>query len=283
MSVEARVGVVLVTHNSVKFLAETWQSILSQDYPIARIAVIDDHSTDHTRGLLEELVARSSPHPDIDITIESSTSADSNIITRIAQNFTQGVRMLTDCDVITLGDHDDIWCQDRIRSQVSLLEHQPTILMLASNGRLSSTGTLFENFEVPVKFNELPPANQLRHVLLHSVATGGASMLRVSDWLAQDTFVPPPGWLHDRWWSIVAASKSGIAIGSEPVIEYRVSEGQRVGLDRGRQTSDTFSRLRRSSVADVARLRALHRLRRTAAPALRESLTYSSLLRTYVS
>lgn len=276
-------GVVLVTHNSERFVAQTWQSILDQDHPIARIAVIDDHSRDNTLSLLEELVASASTYSDIDITIENATTAAPNSTTRIAQNFVQGVRVLRDCEVIALGDHDDTWYQDRITRQVSFLRTHPETLMLASNGDLSSTGTLFENFEVPAGFNQLSPPEQLRHVLRRSVATGGASMLRVTDWLEHSSFIPPRGWLHDRWWSIVAASQSGLAIDTAPVIEYRVSEGQQVGLDHGRQTSHTLSRVRRSSVSDGAKLRELHDLRGVSTPECSSVLSWPSLIYTLLT
>lgn len=283
MSSEARVGVVVVTHNSAEFLANTWQSILNQDYPIARIVVIDDHSTDQTLSLINDHAARLHEDNQPEVVIASALTHATDVSTRIAQNFTQGVRMLTDCDFIAMGDHDDTWYSHRISSQVSHLQESPHSLMLASNGDIGNGLTLFDNFEVPADFNQITPANQLRHVLRYSVATGGATMLRVTPWIRDPSFTPPSGWLHDRWWSIVAASRAGLAADARSVIEYRVSEGQRVGLQRGRQGRSGRRGLRQFQTGDVLRLRALHQLRSSALPEAGLQLRYTSLIRTFMS
>src|ERR1700733_9707644 len=49
-----RVGVVVVTFNRKKLLQETLECIRSQTYPIFRVIVVDNLSTDGTREFLRE-------------------------------------------------------------------------------------------------------------------------------------------------------------------------------------------------------------------------------------
>ena len=39
----------------------------------------------------------------------------------------------------------------------------------------------------------------------------------------------PAGWLHDRWATLVAVASEGLVLQSEPVIKYRIHEGQVLG------------------------------------------------------
>jgi hypothetical protein len=120
------------------------------------------------------------------------------------------------------------------------------VTLLASDGRLVDEageplgGTLRDAFPVPAGFNELAAGERMRIVLRRSVATGGASAVRPAEF----AFVTiPDGWLHDRWWSLVAMAREGLWVDTEPVIDYRVSADQVVGLDMGNQDRPTLGRM----------------------------------------
>jgi glycosyltransferase involved in cell wall biosynthesis len=55
---KTRVSIVTPTFNQAKFLRETVQSVLEQDYPHIEHLVIDDGSTDDTRSVLESFGSR---------------------------------------------------------------------------------------------------------------------------------------------------------------------------------------------------------------------------------
>ena len=103
--------------------------------------------------------------------------------------------------------------------------------MLASNGS-TPTGTLRTTFPIPADFNDLSHGDQWRYVAKHSVATGGACALAPNRLSSLDV---PPGWLHDRWWSLRAVREGSLWIDPEIVIDYRVTSQQQVGLDTGGQ------------------------------------------------
>ena len=224
------VAVVLVTHDSECFLTQTLESIDSQGrQPHIRIG-IDDYSGDGTRGLLSSY----------GFDVATSTSSATDTTTRIAQNFLQGLRkaQAQGADLVVFGDHDDLWHRTRIEHQMDLLAANPEVAMLASDGYVidehgvAVPGTIRSSFPVPTDFNHQPLRSRIGYATRHSVATGGASAVRPSaltDWSI------PQGWLHDRWWSLAALRRDRLLIDPTPVIDYRISPDQQVGLDEAMQ------------------------------------------------
>ena len=273
-----RVAAVLVTRNSQIWLEQTLASVLGQSRPPDEIVIIDDNSTDATREIIERLLGDRAR-------VHTSRASSPDLPTRIAGNFRQGLQVARDCDVAVLGDHDDVWHADRIAHQAGILDVWPEVDMLASDGRLVDVfgnpvpGSLRTTFPVPLNFNDLPPAAQMQAAIRRSVATGGASAVRPS--LFADEAIPA-GWLHDRWWSLVAASREALRIDDEQVIDYRISPGQEVGLDRGHQARSPLERVGegvKAAGSTGRRVRDLQALSRTATPATAPELRGARLLR----
>lgn len=276
------VGIALVTHNSMPFLRETLDSIEPQLVDVSDIYVVDDHSDDGTTGVLETWV-RHARSRGLTAQVHPSTSSARDPRTRTAQNFTHAVRALRSMDLIALADHDDRWLPDRLTCQVSAMVEHPDALLLAGNGTLmGQEGTLFDAFEVPDDLNSWECGHIARHVIRHSVATGSASMIR-SDLLQHPDATPPSGWLHDRWWSLLAASRCGLLIDRRPVIEYRISTEQQVGVDRGRQSTRGLSRLGFAGVGDIRKVKELVALRHNASGAARPAFAPTSVIRSLTS
>ncbi len=274
----SRVAAVLVTHDSERWIERTLASVMDQARRADAVVVVDDASADGTRELIGRVFGDR-------VRVVPSTATAANRTDRIAHNFRQGLRECVDFDVAVLGDHDDLWHHHRIGHQAGILETRSDVAMLASDGRLVDEagdprgGTLRDAFPVPAGFRNADAADRLRVVLRHSVATGGASAVRPSAFAG---IAIPQGWLHDRWWSLVAAVREQLLVDDEPVIDYRVSPGQEVGLDRGHQARSTASRLivgLREAGGTVGRLGALRSLTAYATPQTRPELSGLRLLR----
>ena len=242
-----RVGALVVTHNSQRWVEQTLRSVADQSLPADRIVVIDDSSSDDSVAIVREVLGER-----VEV-FPGATEADSRT-DRIAANFHQGVRELSDVDVIVLGDHDDVWHADRIERQVALLEEQPLMAMVASDGRLvddtgqPTGGTLRAVFPVPADFNKASARSRMRTTLRYSIATGGASAVRSASF--RDVEIPP-GWLHDRWWSLVATARDRMLVDEGVVIDYRVTGEQEVGLDRGTQDEGGLARAAKVAGGDA--------------------------------
>lgn len=229
------VAAVLVTHNAERWLPSLLDSIATQTRRADRVVAVDDSSTDGTRELLRQR----------GVEVLAATTSARDVTTRIAQNFTQGVRACSDADVVVLGDHDDVWHANRIAHQAGILEVWKQALMLASDGTLVDAdgrvigGSLRSAFPVPPDWETVGPAGRMRAALRASVATGGASAVRPA---AFPTLDVPSGWLHDRWWSLVAVGRDGLLLDPDAVIDYRVQRGQQLGLASGAQASRGIKR-----------------------------------------
>jgi glycosyltransferase involved in cell wall biosynthesis len=280
------IAAVLVTHDSERWLKATLDSIANQTRKPDRIIVIDDNSTDGTEKILSEY----------NITpIKASTTA-TETITRIAQNFQQGIREAKNADIVVLGDHDDIWLPTRVEHQAALLEGGNTnagtsILMVASDGTLVDEtgtpigGTLRTTFPVAANWNELQADQQLKYALKHSLATGGASAIKPRYFAEQEI---PEGWLHDRWWSLLATVRLGMLIDSESVIDYRVQGDQQVGLDTGTQAMSAGMKAKtrtKSLGMSLSKAKVLHSIlgAQCSTPSLRSELSWSRLLKSGLS
>ena len=220
----------LVTRNSSAFLHDTLTSIDEQTRPADALITVDDASSDASVSMLR----------DAGFDVHQATSGSADVTTRIAQNFRQGLRIAEkmSADIVVLGDHDDIWHRDRIAHQVELLEDHAHVAMVASDGFLidehgaAVPGTIRGTFPIPDDFTRWPRRRQIGYALRHSLATGGASALRLAKF---DSWDVPPVWLHDRWWSLRALREDRLLLDETPVIDYRVSDAQQVGLNASSQ------------------------------------------------
>lgn len=273
-----RVAAVLVTSNSERWIEATARSVAGQSRAPDEIVVIDDRSTDATRDILARVLGDRAR-------IVASTAQSTDRTVRIAHNFRQGLAECGACGIAVLGDHDDVWHSGRVGHQAGLLEARDADSMVASDGRLVDEagtpvgGTLRDAFPVPVGFDGLAAAERMRTVLRHSVATGGASAVRPE---AFADVVIPDGWLHDRWWSLVAAAREQLRVDPEVVIDYRVSAAQQVGLGRGHQDRGALARIVAGAGglgATLARLRDLGGLAAIATPATHPEVSGPRLVR----
>jgi len=269
----------IVTSNSARWIEQTLASIVGQEHQPDAIVVIDDNSTDTTRSIVHTVLGGRA-------SVYRATSRADDVTTRIAHNFHQGIRACLKYDVAVLGDHDDLWYPTRVGHQVKQLATNPGIAMLASDGTLinarneSLDGTLRATFPVPTDWNHERPAEQMRYTVRHSIATGGASALRPAEFA---DLTIPAGWLHDRWWSLVATARRSMLIDTDLVIDYRIIDTQEVGLGRGRQDDSKLKRLTSAVTAGpevMGKLRDIHsRLRPLATDkAIIESLSWARLL-----
>lgn len=274
-----RVAAVLVTSNSERWIELMLASVIGQSRQPDEVVIVDDGSTDATMEIVGRVIGDRAR-----IVCSTATTADRT--TRIAHNFRQGLQEVRHCDIAVLGDHDDVWHPNRVGHQAGVLEVWQQDTMLASDGRLVDEsglpvgGTLRSAFPVPVDWAGASASDSMRAVLRYSVATGGASAVRPS---AFADLPIPAGWLHDRWWSLVATSREQLRLDDEVVIDYRVSAAQEVGLGRGHQNRSAVQRVAAgisSLPATLGRLGDLRTLSRTATDATRGELSYPRLLRT---
>jgi glycosyltransferase involved in cell wall biosynthesis len=104
-----QVSVILPTYNRAGFLKESIQSILSQTFTDFELIVVDDGSTDHTQGVVQEF-------PEIRYVfcpINQGVSKARNLGIGLARG-----------RYICFLDSDDLWVENKLETQIAWMESQ---------------------------------------------------------------------------------------------------------------------------------------------------------------
>lgn len=117
-----KVSVIIPCYNREKFVKETVDSALSQDYPNIEVVAVDDGSTDSTLEILRGYGDRIRvlQHPG---RVNRGQSASINL----AMRSTRG-------EYVAILDSDDVWRPEKTRRQVEILEKNPGCGLVYANG-----------------------------------------------------------------------------------------------------------------------------------------------------
>jgi glycosyltransferase involved in cell wall biosynthesis len=220
----------MVSHDGQRFLRQQCDSIFRQDLLPAVLIVVDDASRDGSREILRE-IATAAPIP-VEL-VWTDASDVLNRKTRIAGNFAKGLVAADEFEFVLLSDQDDEWLADRLFRQRETLKNDAKAILVAGDGILIDEngeeigGRLSDSFPSPHDWETLDAAGRMRAALRAPFVTGAASALTTT--LARQMQPVPGGWLHDRWATLVAAASNGLVLQGEPVIRYRIHEGQVLG------------------------------------------------------
>lgn len=184
-----KVSVNVVTYNQEAFLAETLDSILSQDYPNIEIIITDDASKDATQSIA---TAYANKHPGIIRTVFSQVN------TGISLNANRGLMLCTGKYICPFAG-DDLLLPGKLTAQVALMESDPTIPMSYHNVEWfeSETGAHLRNHFEPGR-HPVPTENP-QDLFTGNPIPGPGVMLRrsmMSDTPNHPDFPFSSDWLH---------------------------------------------------------------------------------------
>lgn len=216
------IDIVLATYNGERFIEPQIVSIqhaFHYSALVARIIIVDDGSTDHTR----QIVARLQKH---DARIEWHTNPGPQYGPRA--NFGYGLS-LTSADYIMLSDQDDIWHPAKITRSLQAIEQRDQPALVFTDKRI-----------VDEQLNEICPSFfQLRNIshqwhhgterLLQQNVASGCTMLFNRALLQHALPIPSAAFMHD-WWLILVAKMCGcIVFIDAPLIDYRQHRHNSIG------------------------------------------------------
>jgi glycosyltransferase involved in cell wall biosynthesis len=234
MRIAPDTAVVMTTHDGELFVARQIESILNQSLLPAAVTIVDDASRDNTLSIIRD-VASAAPVP-IDL-VRVDGSRHRNAKTRVAESVIRGLDSVAHdagVEFVLLSDQDDEWLPGRLESQRELLRSRSDALLVAADALLIDAsgaamgGNLRDRFPIPEDWERLDPAQRVRAAIRRPFVTGATCAMRRE--LIPLIAPVPPGWLFDRWATLVAASRDGLVLQPDPVIRYRIHAGQVTGI-----------------------------------------------------
>ena len=113
-----RVSTIITVYNGENYLSEAIQSVINQDYPHIDIIIIDDGSTDGSRGVAQQF------GPPVQYYYQNNTG--------IAAAKNHGIK-LSKGDFLAFLDADDLWTKNKIRKQIKVFNEDPTLDIVFSH------------------------------------------------------------------------------------------------------------------------------------------------------
>ena len=132
-----KVSVIIPAYNCEKYIAATIDSVLAQTFPDLELVVIDDGSTDGTKDVVQQYDAR------VRYFYQKNQGVSAARNRGIAES--KG-------DYIAFLDNDDIWFPDKLELQVPIMEADPDVAMVFTDGeKFNDVGVVEPTFKVPLE------------------------------------------------------------------------------------------------------------------------------------
>lgn len=103
-------------YNAGNTIYESIQSVLAQTYKHFELIVVNDCSSDNTKGIVENFIRSDSRIKFIDKVVNEGVASARNTGLDHAQG-----------EFVAFLDSDDLWCEDKLKKQVELLNEYPNV------------------------------------------------------------------------------------------------------------------------------------------------------------
>lgn len=118
---DLKISVIVLTFNRKEMLKEALDSILGQSFQDFELIVVDNDSNDGTEKMMGSIK---------DPRIRYFRNQNNGII---ATNLNYGIKKAIG-EYIALCDDDDLWSKDKLQKQLQIMEDNPDLAMVATNG-----------------------------------------------------------------------------------------------------------------------------------------------------
>lgn len=127
--------VVIATYNGCEYIVEQLDSIKNQTYPVDKVIIRDDGSTDNTVDVIHKYIIDNKLNWEI-------RENEKNLGWR--RNFFELIKE-ADTDLVFLCDQDDIWEPDKVEIYIDIFRKKKRINVLASNYKVLSDDDQFNS------------------------------------------------------------------------------------------------------------------------------------------
>lgn len=244
-----KISVAMTTYNGEKYIKEQLNSVLNQLRRPDEVIITDDMSDDGTVEIIRSF-------------IDGHRLTDWKLIINeerlgFKKNFKKAIS-LTSGDIIFLCDQDDVWCEDKTESLLSLFSKNDRLLAVSSaftvtdgNGDSAEDANTENNHGlICTKVTRLLQRIDLKTVMRCNISPGCTSAYRRC--VAEKYLATTDGTLpHDYELNLIAAAENGLYFYNAPLIKYRIHGGNTLGLSHKKQTRTEIAEEKLAAAAAV--------------------------------
>jgi len=218
------VSIIMPAFNAGKTIIQSIESVIKQTYTDWELIVVDDCSTDDTEIIVKNAINSLSG---------KSATEDGGKIIYIRNDENRGVAYSRNCglkeskgDWIAFLDSDDLWTQDKLEKQMSVIannEIKEGLIFTGSSFILGERGKLDYILRVPKKVSK-------RDILKQNVISC-SSVLVSRELIIRHLFPEYEGMIHEDfavWLNVLEEIPYAYGI-DEPLLQYRISENSKSG------------------------------------------------------
>ncbi len=136
------VSVIMPSYNSEGYITDAIRSVLSQTYKDIELIICDDASSDNTAKTITETVGSD---PRVKIIHKTENSG-------VAKTRNAAIEQAVGRYIAFL-DSDDIWKQEKLRTQIEFIKESECAVCYSSYGFINATGDLLNNKSAGIKEN----------------------------------------------------------------------------------------------------------------------------------
>ncbi len=221
------IDILLATYNSSKYLEETIESILKQDYQEWRLLIRDGGSKDSTTQIIDKYTQT---YKDKITFFPSSGSSCA------CENFS-ALLLKSSSDYIMFCDHDDVWLPHKISKSLAIIKKNeddsgknvPLMLFTDKYVVKNDLSVISNSY---LKYQNLNPARiKLNYLLVQNVPSGCTIMINraFADLCGE---IPSQAVMHDHWLALIGATLGKIIFLDESTLLYRQHEENYLGASK---------------------------------------------------
>lgn len=208
-----RVSVLVNTYNHEKFIAQSLQSVLDQDFPASEmeIIVVDDGSTDRTSEIVQSFLPR------IRYIRKPNGGQVSAFHAGVAE--TRG-------EIIAFLDGDDWWATEKLTKVIGAFDAHPNVACVGhAYYEVDETGSIFATMVPTITRLSFESPSSARLAVPFRVFLGTSRFAIRRNVLERTLPVPPDVPFFDTFIFTQAIAISGAALLPEPLCYYRLHAG----------------------------------------------------------
>ncbi|MBN1973070.1 MAG: glycosyltransferase family 2 protein [Sedimentisphaerales bacterium] len=218
------IDILLATYNSSKYLGQTIESIIKQDFPDWRILIRDGGSTDNTLQIIEKYTQN---YKEKIFFFPAAGTACA------CENFS-ALLLKSSSDYIMFCDHDDVWLPNKISKSLSIIKknedesgtYVPLMLFTDKYVVKNDLSVISNSY---LKYQNLNPERiKLNYLLVQNVPSGCTILINraFADLCGE---IPPQAVMHDHWLALIGATLGKIIYLDEPTLLYRQHDENYLG------------------------------------------------------